>query len=254
MASGFVHKIETFGLVDGPGVRCVVFLSGCRMRCRYCHNPETWKISGEEYTPESLFSKVHRYKSYWKNNGGVTVSGGEPLLQLDFLTEFFSICKRHSVHTVLDTGGNPFENSADYLAKFDRLLAATDLVLLDLKMFDAERHKALTGRDNANILEMARYLSEKNVPMWIRRVLVPGLTDDENDLRNTYKFISSLSTVERVEILPYHAFAIPKWKELGIPYTLMDAVAPTQAEIGRAEELLHVNAFSPRTSTLPEQA
>lgn len=247
MTSGFVRKIETFGLVDGPGVRCVVFFSGCRMRCRYCHNPETWKISGgEEYTPETLFSKVHRYKSYWKNNGGVTASGGEPLLQLDFLTEFFSICKRRSVHTVLDTGGNPFENSPEYLAKFDRLLDATDLVLLDLKMFDAEGHKALTGRDNANILEMARYLSEKNVPMWIRRVLVPGLTDGEEDLRNTYKFISSLSTVERVEVLPYHAFAIPKWKELGVPYTLMDAVAPTKAEIARAEELLHVAAFSPR--------
>lgn len=245
MLSGHVHKVETFGLVDGPGVRCVVFFSGCRMRCRYCHNPETWKLSsGELVTSEALFSKVYRYRSYWKNNGGVTVSGGEPLLQPDFLLDFFSLCKKHSVHTALDTSGNPFEASPEYLEKFDRLLSVTDLVLLDLKMFDAAAHRSLTGQDNANILEMARYLSEKNVPMWIRRVLVPGLTDAEEDLENTYRFISSLCTVERVEVLPYHAFAIPKWKEEKIPYTLMDAVAPTESEVKRAEEILHVGEFS----------
>ncbi len=245
MLEGFVHKIETFGLVDGPGVRCVVFLSGCRMRCRYCHNPETWKVSGgEKYSPADLFSKVYRYKSYWKDNGGVTASGGEPMLQLDFLTEFFALCKKHSVHTALDTSGNPFENSKEYLTKFDKLLSVTDLVLLDLKMFDTAEHRALTGQDNANILEMARHLSDKKIPMWIRRVLVPGLTDGEEDLRATYKFISSLRTVSRVEVLPYHAFAIPKWKELGFPYTLMDAVAPTEKEIRRAEEILHIGEFS----------
>lgn len=245
MAEGFVHKIETFGLVDGPGVRCVVFLSGCRMRCRYCHNPETWKVSGgEKYTPEALFAKVCRYRSYWKNNGGVTVSGGEPLLQLEFLAEFFSLCKKHSVHTALDTSGNPFENSMEYLARFDKLLAVTDLVLLDLKMFDAAGHRALTGQGNANILEMARYLSDKKIPMWIRRVLVPGLTDGEEDLLATYRFLASLGTVCRVEVLPYHAFAIPKWKELGIPYGLMDAVAPTKEELERAEKLLRIEEFS----------
>ncbi len=245
MTQGLVHKIETFGLVDGPGVRCVVFLSGCRMRCRYCHNPETWKASGgERYAPEALFAKVYRYRSYWKDNGGVTVSGGEPLLQLDFLTEFLSLCKDRSVHTALDTSGNPFENSRAYLARFDRLLSVTDLVLLDLKMLDPAGHRALTGQDNANILEMARYLSDKRIPMWIRRVLVPGLTDGEEDLRETYRFVSSLRTVRRVEVLPYHAFAIPKWKELGVPYTLENAVAPTKEEIRRAEDLLHVEEFS----------
>lgn len=245
MTEGFVHKIETFGLVDGPGVRCVVFLSGCRMRCRYCHNPETWKVSGgEKYTPEALFAKVYRYRSYWKDNGGVTVSGGEPLLQLEFLAEFFSLCKKHSVHTALDTSGNPFENSREYLSKFDRLLTVTDLVLLDLKMLDSAGHRALTGQDNANILEMARYLSDRKIPMWIRRVLVPGLTDGEEDLRETYRFISSLRTVCRVEVLPYHAFAIPKWKELGISYSLENAIAPTKEELERAEEILHTGEFS----------
>ncbi len=245
MTRGLVHKIETFGLVDGPGVRCVVFFSGCRMRCRYCHNPETWKVSGgEKYTPESLFAKVYRYRSYWKDNGGVTASGGEPLLQLEFLAEFFSLCKKHSVHTALDTSGNPFENSPEYRARFDRLLSVTDLVLLDLKMLDPAGHRALTGQDNANILEMARYLSKKKIPMWIRRVLVPGLTDGEEDLQATYRFIASLGTVSRVEVLPYHAFAIPKWKELEIPYTLEDAIAPTKAEVRRAEEILRVGEFS----------
>ena len=245
MTTGRIHKLETFGLVDGPGVRCVVFTQGCRMRCRYCHNPETWNSSegATLYTPQELFSLVYRYKSYWKNNGGVTVSGGEPLLQLDFLTEFFEICSEHHVHTALDTSGNPFENTPEYLAKFDRLLAATSIVLLDLKMFDSEGHKKLTRQPNENILEMARYISDKNIPIWVRRVLVPGLTDSDEDLTNTYEFIKTLPSVRRVEVLPYHAFAIPKWQELGIPYSLTDVLTPTQKQIKHAEDILHVKDF-----------
>jgi pyruvate formate lyase activating enzyme len=245
MTTGRIQKLESFGLVDGPGVRCVVFTQGCRMRCRYCHNPETWNCSegGTLYTPQELFSLVYRYKSYWKNNGGVTVSGGEPLLQLDFLTEFFEICHEHHVNTALDTSGNPFENTPEYLAKFDRLLAATSIVLLDLKMFDSEEHKKLTRQPNENILEMARYISDKNIPIWVRRVLVPGLTDSDEDLTNTYEFIKTLPSVRRVEVLPYHAFAIPKWQALGIPYSLTDAIAPTQEQIKHAEEILHVKDF-----------
>lgn len=245
MTTGRIHKLETFGLVDGPGVRCVVFTQGCRMRCRYCHNPETWNGSegGTLYTPQELFSLVYRYKSYWKNNGGVTVSGGEPLLQLDFLTEFFEICCEHHVHTALDTSGNPFENTPEYLAKFDRLLAATSIVLLDLKMFDSEGHKKLTRQPNENILEMARYISDKGIPIWVRRVLVPGLTDSDEDLTNTYEFIKTLPSVRRVEVLPYHAFAIPKWQELGIPYSLTDVLTPTQKQIKHAEDILHVKDF-----------
>lgn len=244
MTSGHIHALESFGLVDGPGVRFVVFLQGCRLRCRYCHNPDSWKIAdGELYSPDDLFSKVYRYRSYWKNNGGVTVSGGEPLLQIDFLTEFFELCKSKSVHTVLDTAGNPFENSKEFLEKFDRLIASTSLVILDLKLLDPEGHKKLTGATNENILQMASYLSDRGMPLWIRRVLVPGLTDGEDELRETYKFISSLKTVRRVEVLPYHAFAIPKWQKLGIPYTLENAVAPTAEEVSRAENLLHVSEF-----------
>lgn len=245
MTTGRIHKLETFGLVDGPGVRCVVFTQGCRMRCRYCHNPETWNGSegGTLYTPQELFSLVYRYKSYWKNNGGVTVSGGEPLLQLDFLTEFFEICSEHHVHTALDTSGNPFENTPEYLAKFDRLLAATSIVLLDLKMFDSEGHKKLTRQPNENILEMARYISDKGIPIWVRRVLVPGLTDSDEDLTNTYEFIKTLPSARRVEVLPYHAFAIPKWQELGIPYSLTDVLTPTQKQIKHAEDILHVKDF-----------
>lgn len=244
MASGRIQKLESFGLVDGPGVRFVVFMQGCRMRCRYCHNPETWELSGGSlYTPSELFSKAYRYKSYWKDNGGVTASGGEPLLQLDFLTEFFEICREHSVSTALDTSGNPFAETPEYLEKFDRLLSATSIVLLDLKLFHPEGHRKLTGQPNGNILQMARRISEKGVPIWIRRVLVPGLTDGEDDLKDTYKFIASLETVHRVEVLPYHAFAIPKWQQLGIPYTLMDAHSPTAEQVLRAEEILHVKDF-----------
>ncbi|MCI5600774.1 MAG: pyruvate formate-lyase-activating protein [Hallerella porci] len=239
MTMGRIHKLESFGLVDGPGVRFVVFLQGCRMRCRYCHNPETWKISGgEEISPEALFSKVYRYKSYWKNNGGVTVSGGEPLLQLDFLTEFFEICRAHAVHTALDTSGNPFQSLPEYLEKLDRLLRVTNLVLLDLKQFDAKAHQNLTGFSNENILQFAKYLSEKEIPLWIRRVLVPGLTDLPEDLQKTGEFIRTLKTVERIEVLPYHAFALPKYEELGISYSLKDAKAPTEEEVKNAEEKL----------------
>ncbi|MCR5029247.1 MAG: pyruvate formate lyase-activating protein [Fibrobacter sp.] len=245
MTTGRIHKLETFGLVDGPGVRCVVFTQGCRMRCRYCHNPETWNCSegGTLYTPQELFSQVYRYRSYWKNNGGVTVSGGEPLLQLDFLIEFFEICREHNVHTALDTSGNPFQNTPEYLEKFDRLLKSTSIVLLDLKMLDSAGHKNLTRQPNENILEMARYISDKGIPIWVRRVLVPGLTDGDEELQKTYEFIQSLKTVRRVEVLPYHAFAIPKWQELGIPYSLTDTLAPTKKQIKHAEDILHVKDF-----------
>ena len=245
---GYVNSVETFGSVDGPGVRFVAFLQGCPMRCRYCHNPETWSPGGadgaEQYTAQALFAHAYRYRSYWGKKGGVTLSGGEPLLQLDFVTEVFRLAHEKGVHTALDTSGAPFEPDAPgYLARVDRLLQYTDLVILDLKEFDAAKHKALTGRPNDNILAMAAYLSAKGVPLWIRHVLVPGLTDDEAGLRALDEFIATLSTVERVEILPYHALALPKWQKLGIPYTLGDAQSPTEAQVHRAEALLHVDSY-----------
>lgn len=240
---GYVHSLETFGLVDGPGVRFVVFLQGCSLRCQFCHNPETWHSGGEEWTAEKLWQRAFRYKQYWKSNGGVTVSGGEPLLQIDFLTEFFKLAKKAGVHTALDTAGEPFTTEPEWLEKFKILTEYTDLVLLDLKLMDEEGHKALTGKTNQNILEMARWLSENGTKMWIRHVLVPGVTDDEADLQKMYEFISTLKTVERVEVLPYHTLGLAKWVSMGIKYPLDGVKVPTEEQIKRAEEILHTADF-----------
>lgn len=239
---GIVHSFESFGSVDGPGVRCVVFMQGCKMRCKYCHNPDTWTEAGaEEYTPRELFDKVYKYRTYWGKNsekGGVTVSGGEPLLQIDFVTEFFKILKDKGVHTAIDTSGQPFGEDEEFLKKFDELLMYTDLVLLDLKHMDSQAHKQLTGFDNENILKMAHYLSDKGVPMWIRRVLVPGITDSKEELKDLSQFIGSLKTVEKVEVLPYHTLGLFKWEQLGITYPLMDVPTPTKEQIEKAREIL----------------
>lgn len=236
---GYVHSLETFGLVDGPGVRFVVFLQGCPLRCQFCHNPETWHSGGEEWTAEKLWQRAYRYKQYWKPNGGVTVSGGEPLLQIDFLTEFFKLAKKAGVHTALDTAGQPFSTDSEWLERFKALMEYTDLVLLDIKQMDEEGHKALTGRTNRNILEMARWLSDNGKKMWIRHVLVPNLTDDEADLEKMHQFISTLKTVERVEVLPYHTLGLAKWVKLGIDYPLDGVKVPTEEQVKRAEEILH---------------
>lgn len=236
--TGNIHKIESFGLVDGPGVRTVIFLKGCAMRCRYCHNPDTWSGTGDRRTATGVFSQVRRFRPYWKNNGGITVSGGEPLLQLPFVTELFSLAKKEGIDTAVDTAGQPFNNSPEWLKAFEKLASMTDLFILDLKLMDRELHRQLTGVTNENILEMAMWLSAHDKKMWIRHVLVPGLTDDENDLKEISDFIRSLKTVERVEILPYHSLGIPKWKELGLEYTLEDVCAPTQEQIRRAQDIL----------------
>ena len=240
-----VHSLETFGSVDGPGVRFVVFLQGCALRCKYCHNPETWAEGGEEWTVDKLFQRVWRYRNYWGKKGGITVSGGEPLRQMEFLTAFFELARSKGVHTALDTAGQPFRpDDAAYLADFDRLMKSTSLVILDLKEIDPEKHRRLTGKDNANILAMARHISDLGVPLWIRHVLVPGLTDDEDGLRKTAEFISSLKTVQRVEVLPYHTLGLFKWQKLGIPYPLPDAVPPTAEQVKRAEELLETARYT----------
>ena len=239
--TGRVHPIESFGLVDGPGVRSVVFLKGCNLRCRYCHNPDTWtKEGGEEWEAEGLFQKLYRFKPYWKNKGGITVSGGEAMLQMEFVTDLFSIAKKHDIHTALDTSGGPFCMEPDYLESFQKLMDVTDLFILDMKEMDPERHKALTGQDNRNILEFARYLSAHKKPMWIRHVLVPGLTDSRESLEALYDFIRKLKSVERVEILPYHTMGVHKWEALGIPYYLKNVLPPTEEEVRRAEEILRI--------------
>lgn len=242
---GYVHSLETFGSVDGPGVRFVVFLQGCELRCKYCHNPETWATGcGEEWTAQALFERVYRYRNYWGKKGGVTVSGGEPLRQMEFLTEFFSLARAKGVHTALDTAGQPFRpDDESYLAAFDRLMGVTSLVILDLKEIDEQKHIKLTGKTNRNILAMARRVSDLGVPLWIRHVLVPGLTDDEAGLRRTADFIASLKTVQRVEVLPYHTLGLFKWEKLRIPYPLPDAVPPTEEQVKRAERLLQTERY-----------
>ena len=241
--TGHVHSIESFGTVDGPGIRMVIFLSGCPMRCLYCHNPDTWNPkSGTVTSVEEIMAQFEKARHFYAK-GGITVSGGEPLRQMDFVTRLFQLARAKGVHTALDTAGEPFRQDPAYLARFDALMQSTSLVILDLKEIDPEKHRQLTGRDNANILAMARHISDLGVPLWIRHVLVPGLTDDEEGLRRTADFIRSLETVQRVEVLPYHTLGLFKWQKLNIPYPLPDAVPPTAEQVRRAEDLLEVRRY-----------
>ena len=236
---GKIHSVESFGSVDGPGVRYIVFLQGCHMRCKYCHNPETWAMEGgEELTAKEVFDKAYRYRNYWKKNGGITVSGGEALLQIDFVIALFKLAKEKGVHTTLDTSGNPFTREEPFFSKFNELMKVTDLFMLDIKQIDDEKHKKLTGWTNSNILDLAQYLSDNGKAMWIRHVLVPGITTDDADLEKLRDFVGSLKTV-RFEILPYHTLGVFKWENLGIPYELGDVMPPTKEEIAHAEEILH---------------
>ena len=240
---GIIHSLESFGSVDGPGVRFVVFMQGCNMRCKYCHNPETWKKTGKSklYTPQELFKEAWKYRAYWGKDmkkGGVTVSGGEPLMQIEFVTEFLKLLKSKGIHTAIDTSGQPFSESNEFLDKFNELLNYTDLVLLDLKHFNSDCHKDLTGFENDNILKMAKYLSDKKIPMWIRHVLVPGITDSKEHLESLKTFIDTLETVEKVEVLPYHTLGIFKWEKLGIKYPLDGVKTPTAEELKKAKEIL----------------
>ncbi|MBO5488787.1 MAG: pyruvate formate lyase-activating protein [Eubacterium sp.] len=244
---GRIHSYESFGLVDGPGVRFVIFLQGCHMRCQYCHNPETWTmdvgngVGVGELTAEEVFKKAVRYKPYWAKNGGITVSGGEPLLQIDFVTELFTIAKEKGIHTTMDTSGNPFSENPEFLEKFDKLLAVTDLFMLDLKEMDCEKHKKLTGHTNENILAMGDYIASHGGKMWVRHVLVPGLTDDEDGLRALKAKIDEWGdAIDLVEILPYHTLGLAKWENLKISYPLEGVRTPTKEEVARAEELLGI--------------
>lgn len=236
---GRIHSVESFGSADGPGVRYIVFLKGCNMRCQYCHNPDTWaKDGGELMTSEEVLKKALRYKTYWKEKGGITVSGGEALLQIDFVTELFRLAKEKGVNTCLDTSGNPFSLEEPFKSKFDELMKYTDLFMLDIKHMDDAAHRKLTGQTNQNILEMAAYLSDHGKAMWIRHVLVPGITTEEDELYRLRSFLDTLKTVERVEVLPYHTLGVFKWKELGIPYQLEGVDPPTKEQIDRAKEIL----------------
>lgn len=243
---GYYNSIETFALVDGPGVRTVLFLQGCKMRCLYCHNPETWNIKKENpITPEQFIEKALKYKPYWQDYGGITISGGEPLLQIDFLIELAKLAKQNGISFCIDTSGNPFDkDDKDFMMKFNELIQYTDLFLLDLKCIDNQAHKELTGWENKNILDMATYLSNKNVPVWVRHVLVPGLTNKRDYLERLGDFISSLNNVDRLEVLPYHSLAREMYQELNIPYKLDGISAPNKAEIKEAEDILQVEKYT----------
>lgn len=241
---GRVHSVESFGSADGPGVRYIVFLKGCNMRCKYCHNPDTWAKCGENdgaklMTPQEVLKTAMRYKAYWKQTGGITVSGGEALLQIDFVTELFKLAKEKGVNTCLDTSGNPFTVEEPFFGKFNELMKYTDLFMLDIKHIDDEEHKKLTGQTNKNILDMAQYLSKNGKKMWIRHVLVPEITTDERYLKQLREFIDTLKTVDRVEVLPYHTLGVFKWKELGIPYQLDGVEPPTEEQIECAKRILN---------------
>lgn len=233
---GNIHSLESCGTVDGPGIRFVVFTQGCPMRCQYCHNPDTWAIEeNKKISVKEILNEYDGVKEFLRN-GGLTVTGGEPLLQLDFVTELFKQAKEKNIHTALDTSGILFNRKNT--KKIDELLKYTDLVLLDIKHIDDIEHKKLTGISNMNILDFAKYLSEKNMPVWIRHVVVPQITYNEKYLKELGKFLSTLKNIKALDILPYHNMAIPKYENLGIDYPLKDIPPLTKEEAIKARDIV----------------
>lgn len=247
---GNVHSIETFGTVDGPGIRYVVFTQGCMLRCQYCHNADTWEIGkGNVMSVDEIVSDLESYLPFIEaSGGGITVSGGEPLLQTEFVTELFRACKRRGIHTTLDSSGGCYSADPAFQAKLDELMKVTDLVLLDLKHIDDKAHRKLTGKSNAQILAFARYLSDRDVPVWIRHVLVPGVTDAAEDLQRLADFIRTLGNVRKVEVLPYHKLGVYKWQALGLKYPLEHVEPPTAESVELAKRIL---TAQPATEPLP---
>lgn len=223
--TGHIHSMESMGLVDGPGIRTVVFLQGCALRCQYCHNPDTWACgagASKEMTPEELVNRLRRFKPYYGQTGGVTFSGGEPLLQPEFLVETMELCHREGIHTCLDTAGCG-------LGEYREILTHTDLILMDIKHYTPQGFRAVTGRDSGEWEEFLSQVQAQGVPLWIRHVVVPGLTDGDAHLQGLLEFVSKLRNVRRVELLPYHTLGVHKYHTLGIPYPL-EGVEPLAKE------------------------
>ena len=236
---GRIHSLESFGTVDGPGIRFVVFMQGCPLRCLYCHNPDTWETKGKvnyEMTPEELINEILRYKNFI-TNGGVTVSGGEPLMQAEFVTSFFKLCQEARIHTALDTTG------FIYTPKTIALLQYTNLVLLDIKTISPELHIALTGVKHNNTLRFLNKIEEYNIPVWIRHVVVPGITNDKISLQTLAKYISQYKVIEKAEILPYHTMGSYKYKELGMKYPLEDTPPLSIEELNIAKKIFRKNGI-----------
>ena len=235
--TGKIHSIETFGSVDGPGIRYVIFLQGCHLRCKYCHNRDTWDTTiGTPKKVSELVQDIQKYSDYIKfSKGGVTVTGGEPLLQPKFLIALFTELKKLGYHTALDTSG-----MFPLTPEVKQVLSLTDLVLLDIKHIDDEKCKDLVGFSNKLELEFANYLSENGIKMWIRQVIIPGITDDENDLIRLKEFLQTLKTVEKIELNPYHTLGVYKWEDLGLEYPLKGVRQANTEDIERAKRILGI--------------
>ena len=240
MALGKIHSFESFGTVDGPGVRFVVFFQGCPMRCLYCHNPDTWEISQAKYTisAEDVLRKMTRNIEFYKS-GGITATGGEPLVQIDFLTELFTLAKAEGIHTALDTSGICFSEDEGILQKFNTLMSVTDLVMLDIKHTSDEGHLKLTGKSSHAPTKFLSYLNDIKKPIYIRYVLVPGYTDSEDQLLALGKILSGIDCVEKLEILPYHLLGKTKYENLGIPYVLDGVRAADDNDVKRALKIVN---------------
>ncbi len=233
MMKGYIHSTESFGTVDGPGVRFVVFFQGCPMRCLYCHNPDTWSFSGgKEVTAREIMDEYESYREFLRS-GGITATGGEPLAQADFLAELFGLAKSMGVHTCLDTSGAVFDPNSH--EKIDRVLDLTDLVMLDIKHIDSSAHKRLTGHGNKNILAFAEHLYNRRIPLWVRHVVVPGITDDEDSLLRLGEYLSGLGNLKALDILPYHDMGRVKYEQLGIHYPLGDTLPLAKEDAIRAK-------------------
>ena len=237
MATGMIHSLESCGTVDGPGVRFVVFFKGCPMRCKYCHNPDTWEMAGgTEMTVEEILTEFEKKRPFYKD-GGITATGGEPMVQIDFLTELFEKAHERGIHTCLDTSGTMFQpDNPDYLKKVDRLLDVTNLVMLDIKHIDPDKHWDLCQRPNDNILQFAEYLDKKGVDIWIRHVVVPGITLNDEYLYKLGLFIGKLKMVKALDILPYHDMGVVKYEQLGIEYPLKGVEPATKEEALKARK------------------
>lgn len=236
---GHIHSIETFGTVDGPGIRYVVFTQGCPMRCEYCHNPDTWVYdAGKLMDTDDILKDYDSYKPYL-TGGGITLTGGEPMLQIDFLIELFRKAREKNIHTCLDTSGIMYnEDNKEMIAKIDELMKYTCLVMLDIKHIDDEEHKKLTGHSNKNILAFARYLNKKNIPVWIRHVTVPGITYNKEYLIRLGEFLAELNNMQALDVLPYHTMGVPKYESLGIDYPLKGVEPLTKEQAAKAKNII----------------
>ena len=219
--------------MDGPGIRYVLFMQGCPMRCKYCHNPDTWGGGGIPVTVEEVLAKYEKNKGFY-SKGGITLSGGEPLLQIEFATALFAAAKARGIHTCIDTSGITFD--PDDTDKIDALLQHTDLVMLDIKHIEPTEHKRLTGADNKNVLAFARYLSEHGISLWVRHVVVPGITDNAAYLYKLGQFLATLKTLKALDVIPYHTMGVAKYEQLGLPYALAGVPALSREEALAAKE------------------